>query len=86
MQLVTHLGSFFAKTTVVHVGDREADMFPFFQACQAMQTHFLVRAFENRRLKPEEGLPTYLLDACEPGHRRPANPLRRLAPMDERLA
>jgi hypothetical protein len=26
----------------VHVGDRGADMFPFFQACQATQTHFLV--------------------------------------------
>src|SRR2546428_243513 len=27
----------------VHVGDRGADMFPFFQASQATQTHFLVR-------------------------------------------
>jgi hypothetical protein len=63
MRLVTRLGSFPAETTVVHVGDREADMFPFFQACQATQTHFLVRAFENRRLKPEAGSQTYLLDS-----------------------
>ena len=47
MRQVTRLGSFPAEATVVHVGDRGADMFPFFQACQATQTHFLVRAFEN---------------------------------------
>jgi Transposase DNA-binding/Transposase DDE domain len=35
----------------VHVGDRGADMFPFFQACQATQTHFLVRAAQNRRVE-----------------------------------
>jgi len=35
----------------VHVGDRGADMFPFFQACRATQTHFLVRAAQNRRVE-----------------------------------
>src|SRR5689334_1246566 len=35
----------------VHVGDRGADMFPFFQACQATQTHFLVRAGKSRRVE-----------------------------------
>jgi hypothetical protein len=63
MRLVTRLGSFPAGTTVVHVGDREADMFPFFQACQATQTHFLVRAFENRRIVSEEEPQRYLLDS-----------------------
>src|SRR2546421_6774045 len=38
----------------VHVGDRGADMFPFFQACQATQTHFLVRAAQNRRVEESE--------------------------------
>src|SRR6266576_6400336 len=38
----------------VHVGDRGADMFPFFQACQATQTHFLVRAAQNRRVQESE--------------------------------
>jgi hypothetical protein len=38
----------------VHVGDRGADMFPFFQACQATQTHFLVRAAQNRRVQGNE--------------------------------
>jgi hypothetical protein len=35
----------------VHVGDRGADMFPFFQACRSTQTHFLVRAAQNRRVQ-----------------------------------
>src|SRR5258708_6570624 len=38
----------------VHVGDRGADMFPFFQACQATQTHFLVRAGKSRRVQESE--------------------------------
>ncbi len=62
MRLVTRLGSFPAETTIVHVGDRGADMFPFFQACQATHTHFVVRAFENRRIEPEEGRQKHLLD------------------------
>ena len=45
----------------VHVGDRGADMFPFFQACQAMQTHFLVRAAQNRRVQESEEEITYSL-------------------------
>ena len=56
------VGSFPAETTVVHVGDRGADLFPFFQACQATQTHFLVRAFENRRIDPEARPQRHLLD------------------------
>jgi hypothetical protein len=45
----------------VHVGDRGADMFPFFQACQATQTHFLVRAAQNRRVQGNEEEITYSL-------------------------
>jgi hypothetical protein len=45
----------------VHVGDRGADMFPFFQACQATQTHFLVRAAQNRRVQEHEAEITYAL-------------------------
>lgn len=62
MWLVQRLGSSPAKTQVIHVGDREADMFPFFQACQNTHTHFLVRGFENRRLHPQEGTQGHLLD------------------------
>jgi len=56
------LRSFRAETTVVHVGDRSADMFPFFQACRALPPHFLERAFENRRIEQEEGRHRYLFD------------------------
>jgi hypothetical protein len=45
----------------VHVGDRGADMFPFFQACQQTQTHFLVRAAQNRRVEGCEEEITYSL-------------------------
>lgn len=62
MRQVTRLGTFPDQTTVVHVGDRGADLFPFFQACRATQTHFLVRAFENRRIEPEEERQRHLLD------------------------
>jgi Transposase DDE domain len=45
----------------VHVGDPRADMFPFFQACQATQTHFLVRAAQNRRVQESEAEISYSL-------------------------
>jgi len=45
----------------VHVGDRGADMFPFFQACQTTQTHFLVRAAQNRRVQGNEDELMYAL-------------------------
>jgi hypothetical protein len=45
----------------VHVGDRGADMFPFFHACQATQTHFLVRAAQNRRVEVCEDEISYSL-------------------------
>lgn len=45
----------------VHVGDPRADMFPFFQACQATQTHFLVRAAQNRRVQGSEDEISYSL-------------------------
>jgi Transposase Tn5 dimerisation domain len=74
MRLVTRLGSFAPETSVVHVGDRGADMFPFFQACRANQTHFLVRAFENRRIEPEEGQQRYLLDEVRSWKARASRP------------
>jgi hypothetical protein len=62
MRLVSHLGSFPAETMAVHVGDRGADMFGFFEACQATQTYFLVRAARNRRIEPEEEAQKYLIE------------------------
>jgi hypothetical protein len=45
------IGTPAAGSVWVQVGDRGADMFPFFQACQATRTHFLVRAAQNRRVQ-----------------------------------
>src|SRR5438874_9709991 len=55
------IGTPAAGSVWVHVGDRGADMFPFFQACQATQTHFLVRAAQNRRVQENEEEITYSL-------------------------
>lgn len=49
MRQIQSIGTPDAASLWVHVGDRGADMFPFFQACQATHTHFLVRAAQNRR-------------------------------------
>src|SRR6266849_9116585 len=45
----------------VHVGDRGDDMFQFCQACRSTQTHFLVRAAQNRRVQESEEEITYSL-------------------------
>jgi hypothetical protein len=52
MRQVRRLGSFPPRTTIVHVGDRGADLFPFFQACRATQTHFLVRTWPAQASRP----------------------------------
>lgn len=72
-RLVQRLGSVSAQTTLIHVGDRGADMFELFHACRATQTHFLVRAAQNRRIaRPKQG-GTYLLTCARAwpsqGHR-----------------
>src|SRR5947209_3817709 len=54
MRQVSAIGTPEPGSMWVHVGDRGADMFPFFQACQATQTHFLVRAAQNRRVEGNE--------------------------------
>jgi Transposase DNA-binding/Transposase DDE domain len=51
MRQVHAIGTPESGSRWVHIGDRGADMFPFFQACQATQTHFLVRAAQNRRVE-----------------------------------
>src|SRR2546428_8549418 len=55
MRQVQAIGTPESGSLWVHVGDRGADMFPFFQACQATQTPFLVRAAQNRRGQEREG-------------------------------
>jgi hypothetical protein len=74
MRLVSRLSRFPAETLVVHVGDRGADFFGFFEACQSTQTHFLVRIARTRRLAPEEADQQYLMEhirAWQPSDSRP---------------
>jgi hypothetical protein len=54
MRQVQAIGTPESASRWVHVGDRGADMFPFFQACRSTQTHFLVRAAQNRRVQASE--------------------------------
>jgi hypothetical protein len=62
MRQVQTIGTPDAASLWVHVGDRGADMFPFFQACQATHPHFLVRAARNRRTQESEEAISYSLN------------------------
>jgi hypothetical protein len=61
MRQVQAIGTPEPTSMWVHVGDRGADMFPFFQACRSTQTHFLVRAAQNRRTLQNEDEISYEL-------------------------
>src|SRR5260370_20905444 len=61
MRQVQTIGTPAPGSRWVHVGDRGADMFPFFQACQTTKTQFLVRAAQNRRVQESEDEITYSL-------------------------
>jgi Transposase DNA-binding/Transposase DDE domain len=61
MRQVQAIGTPESASLWVHVGDRGADMFPFFQACRSTQTHFLVRAAQNRRVQESEDEISYSL-------------------------
>ena len=61
MRQVQAIGTPESGSLWVHVGDRGADMFPFFQACRSTQTHFLVRAAQNWRVQESEEEITYSL-------------------------
>jgi hypothetical protein len=62
MQMVEQIGTPACAGLLVHVGDRGADMLPFFRQCLATQTHFVVRAAQNRRVQAEEHTIDHLLD------------------------
>jgi hypothetical protein len=44
---------------IVHVGDREADLFAFMHEANALSAHFLVRARQDRRLQTGKGKRLY---------------------------
>lgn len=61
MRQVQVIGTPPAGSTWIHVGDRGADLFPFFQACSQTQTHFWVRAAQNRRVQGQDAAIGYSL-------------------------
>ncbi len=61
MRQVQAIGTAAPGWSWVHVGDRGADMFEFFQACRSTQTHFLVRAAQNRRVQESDEEVSYAL-------------------------
>lgn len=74
MQMVQQAGSPASAGILVHVGDRGADLFPFFHACLSTQTHFVVRAAQNRRVQQEEEEIGHLLDLVRTWPRRDQQP------------
>jgi transposase-like protein/transposase Tn5 family protein len=48
--------------TWVHVGDRYSDLFDFLAACGDEGCHFLVRAWQNRRIRAADETSDYLMD------------------------
>jgi Transposase DNA-binding len=60
MQAVEAIGPSPAGVRWVHVGDRGADIYAFFEACRQQTCDFLVRICQNRRMLTPEGEVTYL--------------------------
>jgi hypothetical protein len=54
MQKVEQRGAPACVGLVVQVGDRGAERLPYFRKCWATQTHFVVRAAQNRRVQASE--------------------------------
>jgi hypothetical protein len=62
MRMVEQIGTLAGTGLRVQVGDRGADLLPFFRCCRSTQTHFVVRAAPNRRMQAEEQAVGLLLD------------------------
>ena len=73
-----------AGTTWVHVGDRGADVFTFFQACRATGSDLLVRVTQDRCAMGADGTATHILQAARAlpavAHRSHALAARRRVP------
>ena len=50
-ECVQAIGPSTSSSVRVHVGDRGADIFEFLSTCRSLQTHFVVRADQNRRVQ-----------------------------------
>jgi hypothetical protein len=61
-QCAQHLGASVAANMRVHVADRGADIFEFLHVCRSLDTHFVVRATQERRVHTQQGTPGYLFE------------------------
>ena len=61
-QCAQHIGPSAAASMRVHVADRGADIFEFLHVCRSIETHFLVRATQDRRIQTQEGTPGSLFE------------------------
>jgi hypothetical protein len=57
-----HLGPSAAARIRVHVADRGADIFEFLHVCRSIETHFVVRATQDRRVHLQQGSPGALFE------------------------
>ena len=75
LQAIREIGKPDMDATWVHVGDRECDIFDFFQTCMDTRVDFCVRIVQNRRVGDwSEDVPRYLI-----------SDLRQLEPMGYRM-
>ncbi|EFH80062.1 IS4 family transposase [Ktedonobacter racemifer] len=61
-QCVQHIGPSPASSVRVQVADRGADIFEFLHVCRSIDTHFVVRATQDRRVQTQEGTLGYLFE------------------------
>lgn len=57
---VQAIGPSRSSSLFVHVADRGADIFEFLESCRRMQTYFVVRATQDRRVQMQEGTLSHL--------------------------
>jgi hypothetical protein len=65
-QMVEQIGTPAGAGLLVHGGDRGADMLPCMRRCRSTQTHFVVRAAQNRRVQANEEEISHVLDLVRP--------------------
>lgn len=69
-----HIGPSPASSRRVHVADRGADIFEFLHVCRRIDTHFVVRATQDRRIQPQAGTPGYLFEQIRSQPRQDQRP------------
>jgi Transposase DNA-binding/Transposase Tn5 dimerisation domain len=61
-ECVEAIGPSTSSSVRVHIGDRGADIFEFLYTCRRLQTHFVVRADQNRRVQTADESSEHLFE------------------------